>query len=410
MVSVVLLLLISLAISAHVCNARRRGNALQVPKKLAVAGGFTSAGDTTLQQAVGRATDIASAANLTASSAASTESSSNDVKSRATDKDIPTSPVAKNKSKKKKNSKLLKDGSSSSSYGRKKYGKKKRYGVDVLEKVATKDEVRVNKQKEDDRQTAAVDAGTTRSDPMKSVQMEIASSIVYMLASRVIFKVNFNDKKTVLVCRTIFLCYLVLSQLLSMYLTERVNSLDNQSLVEVSDGMADLAGILAPNTNLPTTIKKKSVTVKDYDLGEVKKLAGSIFFEILSVTYMHFITKAGKPLLFVPLVGFLNKLKSPVFQVHILGFKPVGSLARPFQSGLEKMMKSFMPSMVSAVQAQADVTKQTDDGGDDETKKADTPNDDKTNEVQTTSTHVNSKGVDSEENEKSEVEEEEKEL
>jgi len=36
-------------------------------------------------------------------------------------------------------------------------------------------------------------------------------------------------------------------------------------------------------------------------------------------SYLHFITKAVKPLLFMPLMGVMNKLQSQMVQIHLLG-------------------------------------------------------------------------------------------
>ena len=54
-----------------------------------------------------------------------------------------------------------------------------------------------------------------------SIQM--ALSIVSMVLSRVIFKLNFKDKNTVKLCRLIFCGYLLLSQLFYLLLSFKVN-------------------------------------------------------------------------------------------------------------------------------------------------------------------------------------------
>ena len=36
-------------------------------------------------------------------------------------------------------------------------------------------------------------------------------------------------------------------------------------------------------------------------------------------SYLHFITKAVKPLLFMPLMGVMNKLQSQMVQIHLMG-------------------------------------------------------------------------------------------
>ena len=53
--------------------------------------------------------------------------------------------------------------------------------------------------------------------------LQMALSIVSMVLSRVIFKLNFKDKNTVKMCRLIFCGYLLLSQLFYFLLSFKVN-------------------------------------------------------------------------------------------------------------------------------------------------------------------------------------------
>ena len=79
-------------------------------------------------------------------------------------------------------------------------------------------------------------------------------------------------------------------------------------------------------------------TIKDHDLIQLGKLQNELFCELLSTTFLHFGTKAGKPLLFVPLLGIMNKAFSSLIQIHLYGRKAVGALKRPFQSGIESLL------------------------------------------------------------------------
>ena len=80
------------------------------------------------------------------------------------------------------------------------------------------------------------------------------------------------------------------------------------------------------------------ITVRDYDLAEVKKLTQGLFFEVIVASYMHFVNKAGKPLIIIPVMGLLNKIKNPMVQIHLMGYKAVGQLSRPFKAGFENML------------------------------------------------------------------------
>ena len=63
------------------------------------------------------------------------------------------------------------------------------------------------------------------------------------------------------------------------------------------------------SNNSTTTANKNEQTVRDYDLQELRKLSQAVFFETISASYLHFVTKACKPLLFMPLMGIMNKLQ-----------------------------------------------------------------------------------------------------
>ena len=76
-------------------------------------------------------------------------------------------------------------------------------------------------------------------------------------------------------------------------------------------------------------------------MSKINELSTNIMFEVLSAAYMTFVNKAGSPLLLVPLMGIVNKIRSPMIRIHLLKQKAVGDLARPFKGGLEGLMSSF---------------------------------------------------------------------
>jgi Phosphate transport (Pho88) len=81
-------------------------------------------------------------------------------------------------------------------------------------------------------------------------------------------------------------------------------------------------------------------TIKEYDLQQLAKLQNELFCEVISTTFLHFISKAHKPLLLVPIMGVMNKLQANLVQIHINGKRAVGALKRPFHSSLEALFKN----------------------------------------------------------------------
>ena len=63
----------------------------------------------------------------------------------------------------------------------------------------------------------------------------------------------------------------------------------------------------------------KTQTVRDFDTAKITEMSQGLLFEVLPALYMHFVKKAGGPLLLVPLMGVLNKIRSPMFRIHLLG-------------------------------------------------------------------------------------------
>ncbi|ORX71979.1 hypothetical protein DL89DRAFT_205610, partial [Linderina pennispora] len=67
-----------------------------------------------------------------------------------------------------------------------------------------------------------------------------------------------------------------------------------------------------------------------YDLQEVAKLQKSSLFTIVIVLFMHFKFGYIQPLILQSILPLFNFVKSPLFQVHVLGKPATDSLARPW--------------------------------------------------------------------------------
>jgi len=171
----------------------------------------------------------------------------------------------------------------------------------------------------------------------RDMQLQMASSVLYMVASRFIFGMNYSDPKILMIARVVFVLYIIASQLLLKLLKDKINNIDDDTMIpsssfNIKDGMkmfglggnSMLDGLLGKSNNN----NDNKISIKDYDLAEVKKLSQGLFFEIIAASYMHFINKAGKPLIIIPVMGLLNKIKSPMIQIHFMGYKAVGQLSR----------------------------------------------------------------------------------
>jgi len=163
------------------------------------------------------------------------------------------------------------------------------------------------------------------------VQQQLGSMVLSMVASRAIMKLDFKNQRVLQQSRVIFIVYLVASQLLFTYMRSAIEREDNGREITLG-GAASFAGIPIPMLGKAGAVAGladgsgddtgggaggKTITVKEHDLAEVAKLSSSVMMEMVSTSYMHFSKGAGKPLLFVPLMGIVNKLRAPVVQVHV---------------------------------------------------------------------------------------------
>lgn len=182
---------------------------------------------------------------------------------------------------------------------------------------------------------------------------EMLSTLLYMAGNYFIFRFDFSKKGNMVIARGIFCVYIFLTQLLLTFLRYRINTTNDLTILPPTPSF-ELPNLDIPGMDMIKSFVKrvevnqspsKGTTVKDYDLVEVTQLSRGFLFEIATVTFMHFYAKAGKPLLFVPLMGITNKIKAPIVRIHLFGMKAVGSLARPFKSGLAKMLEghSMLP-------------------------------------------------------------------
>lgn len=226
---------------------------------------------------------------------------------------------------------------------KKKSKKSKRTNV----KHSKKTKITLAKSDTNDSNDTKTDEEIAAIQQTRDMQIQMLSSVLYMIASRFIFSMNYTDPKILMIARLVFVCYIIASQLLLKLLKDKINDIDDNTEIPTSsfnikDGMkmfglggnSMLEGLLGKTNNNDG----KKTTVRDYDLAEIKKLTQGLFFEIIAASYMHFVNKAGKPLIIIPVMGLLNKIKSPMVQIHLMKYKAVGQLKRPFKAGFENIL------------------------------------------------------------------------
>jgi len=226
---------------------------------------------------------------------------------------------------------------------KKKNKKSKRTNV----KHSKKTKITLAKSDNNDSNNTKTDEEIAAIQQTRDMQIQMLSSVLYMIASRFIFSMNYTDPKILMIARLVFVCYIIASQLLLKLLKDKINDIDDNTEIPTSsfnikDGMkmfglggnSMLEGLLGKTNNNDG----KKTTVRDYDLAEIKKLTQGLFFEIIAASYMHFVNKAGKPLIIIPVMGLLNKIKSPMVQIHLMKYKAVGQLKRPFKAGFENIL------------------------------------------------------------------------
>ncbi|KAJ1949399.1 hypothetical protein FBU59_001161 [Linderina macrospora] len=92
----------------------------------------------------------------------------------------------------------------------------------------------------------------------------------------------------------------------------------------------DTTALEYDNTATGSSGERVVTTIVKYDLQEVAKLQKSTMFTLAIVLFMHFKFGYIQPLILQSILPLFNFVKSPLFQVHVMGRQAVDSLARPW--------------------------------------------------------------------------------
>ena len=141
----------------------------------------------------------------------------------------------------------------------------------------------------------------------RDMQWQLFSSLLYMGATMYLKRVDFTNKNILRLSRVFFVAYMILSQLLFFFLRQKVESLDDETKLVISNPLAALAGATSKLSGPLGTIAGmaglggnqeavNAISVKDYDLGialaSMRLNIGPLTHELFSYhfTDVHFPT------------------------------------------------------------------------------------------------------------------------
>lgn len=161
--------------------------------------------------------------------------------------------------------------------------------------------------------------------------MKFAATSAAFVISRLLNKLDYKNKKIILLSRIVYFSYLILTQLLVFYLKSKISKANNKTFIELK----------SPGFMAQTKILPKKITVKDYDLQEAQKLTSSLFMEILFVLFVHIKQQKVQPLFYLPIMSVFNKMSNPIIRIHLFGEKAINKLSRPFKTGFEDIFEKL---------------------------------------------------------------------
>lgn len=169
--------------------------------------------------------------------------------------------------------------------------------------------------------------------------MQLSFSLLSMFLSGKIRKLDFTNKDILNASRAGFVGYLAFCYALNALLVYKIKKIGDKSILPRKvDPMAAMMNLML---NKPVKARQ---SVMDYDLEEASKMLKSLIFEVGVIAVVHGLLKYNSPILLFPLMQLSSKLQNPLVQIHLLGFKAVETLQRPFQNGFERFLSSIQPA------------------------------------------------------------------
>lgn len=169
-----------------------------------------------------------------------------------------------------------------------------------------------------------------------------------MVLWRYIRAVDNKSESYIKFVRKMFVSYLAFTQAIYLLIKLIIWKTNDRTLIEIQSTLGSLplnmansplGGLLSKVATKLT--KSTSMTVKDYDLEQLEGMNQSLIFEVLLGSFFHLVRPKDKTILYIMGYGLSGKLRSKLFQLHILRFPSLGEHARPFNNPLSGALKAL---------------------------------------------------------------------
>jgi len=157
-------------------------------------------------------------------------------------------------------------------------------------------------------------------------QMAISFGVMYFSK-----KLDFNSPEVIKWSRISFLSYILLTQVLSIYV--RISARRNNDTTPISMSTHPLLSNLLPSNtpsiakDLASKILSSQSTIMEYDLAQATQMSNKLLFSLLFMWFLHFKMGQVQPLLYQASSGIFTLVNSPLWQSYVWG----RNLERPWK-------------------------------------------------------------------------------
>jgi hypothetical protein len=173
-------------------------------------------------------------------------------------------------------------------------------------------------------------------------------------------RIDQEDPDVLMYARMIFAGYVVVSLIINVALHFRVIAARDLTMITIPPPTK--SPFAAPTAPVPTTgsesrrsrvdanSDQERSTVLAYDMGLLQTARKSWLINVVILTLVHMKMSSVSPLLMSSIMGLVRYIDDPLFKLHILGYRSVGALKRPFAeeaNPLGGLLKGIMPKLPS---------------------------------------------------------------
>jgi hypothetical protein len=149
---------------------------------------------------------------------------------------------------------------------------------------------------------------------------DVACSISQLIVSRKILNIDIKENlKAYQISKYIFSLYILLSKVLLMLLSRLVERENDCSeiITPLGQGQSQFNIFSMVSTSNNENNSTSTMTVKEFDMLELRKLGDGITMELLTGIVSGYFFNYRSSLLLVPLSGIISKIKSPTIKYYI---------------------------------------------------------------------------------------------